>query len=48
MGTLAQKSGMPEAYAKGNPLSSMMFLLVMEALIALIRKAGEWSLFQQL
>jgi hypothetical protein len=30
---------------QGDPLSSMLFLLVMEVLHALIRKSDQWSLF---
>jgi hypothetical protein len=34
--------------AVGDPLSSMLFLLIMEALSALIRTANNWSLLQPL
>jgi hypothetical protein len=33
---------------QGDPLSPMLFVLVMEVLDALIRKADEWALFSQL
>jgi hypothetical protein len=33
---------------QGGPLSPMLFLLVMEVLSALIRKADQWALLQQL
>jgi hypothetical protein len=33
---------------QGDPLSLMLFLLMMEALNALIRKADSWSLLQPL
>jgi hypothetical protein len=33
---------------QGDPLSPMLFLLVMEVLNALIHKADEWALLQQL
>jgi hypothetical protein len=33
---------------QGDPLSPMLFLLVMEALNAMIRKADDWSLLQPL
>jgi hypothetical protein len=33
---------------QGDPLSPMLFLLVMEALNALLRKADEWNLFHRL
>jgi hypothetical protein len=33
---------------QGDPLSPMLFLLVMDVLNALLRKADEWNLFHRL
>jgi hypothetical protein len=33
---------------QGDPLSPMLFLVVMEVLHAMIRKSDDWSLFQQI
>jgi hypothetical protein len=54
-GTRVTLNGMPGARInharglwQGDPLSPILFLLIMEVLSALIRKADHWSLFQRL
>jgi hypothetical protein len=37
-----------EGLHQGDLLSPMLFLLIMEVLSALIRKADDWALFNQL
>jgi hypothetical protein len=47
-GNLSPKIWHARSLRQGDPLLLMLFLLVMETHNTLIRKADDWSLFQQL